>query len=84
MVHDSTEARRREQELRVKTAMIQEVHHRVKNNLQTIAALLRMQVRRMPSQEARTAVEEAIARILSVAVIHEFLSSENSNIIKLS
>jgi two-component sensor histidine kinase len=83
MVHDSTEARRREQELRVKTAMIQEVHHRVKNNLQTIAALLRMQVRRMPSQEARTAVEEAIARILSVAVIHEFLSHEDSRVINI-
>jgi two-component sensor histidine kinase len=83
MVHDSTEARRREQELRVKTAMIQEVHHRVKNNLQTIAALLRMQVRRMPSEEARTAVEEAIARILSVAVIHEFLSHGDSRVINI-
>lgn len=83
MVHDPTEIRRREQELRVKTAMIQEVHHRVKNNLQTIAALLRMQVRRMPSEEARTAVEEAIARILSVAVIHEFLSHGDSRVINI-
>jgi two-component sensor histidine kinase len=63
--------------------MIQEVHHRVKNNLQTIAALLRMQVRRMPGEEARTAVEEAIARILSVAVIHEFLSSQDSRVINI-
>jgi two-component sensor histidine kinase len=83
VVHDSTESRRREQELRVKTAMIQEVHHRVKNNLQTIAALLRMQVRRTASQEARAAVEEAIARILSVAVIHEFLSHQDSRVINI-
>jgi two-component sensor histidine kinase/PAS domain-containing protein len=83
LVRDTTEARRRDQELRVKTAMIQEVHHRVKNNLQTIAALLRMQVRRMHSEEARTAVEDAISRILSVAVIHEFLSNQESRIINI-
>lgn len=83
MVHDATEARRQAQELRVKTAMIQEVHHRVKNNLQTIAALLRMQVRRTPSEDARTAIEEAIARILSVAVIHEFLSHQDSRVINI-
>lgn len=83
MVRDSTESRRREQELRVKTAMIQEVHHRVKNNLQTIAALLRMQVRRLGSEEARLAVEEAIGRILSVAVIHEFLSNQDSRVINI-
>lgn len=83
MVRDSTESRRREQELRVKTAMIQEVHHRVKNNLQTIAALLRMQARRMHDKEARQAVEEAIGRILSVAVIHEFLSYQDSRVINI-
>jgi two-component sensor histidine kinase len=83
MVRDSTESRRREQELRVKTAMIQEVHHRVKNNLQTIAALLRMQARRTPHPDARLAVEEAIARILSVAVIHEFLSHQDSRVINI-
>ena len=83
MVRDSTESRRREQELRVKTAMIQEVHHRVKNNLQTIAALLRMQARRMDGQQARAAVDEAITRILSVAVIHEFLSHQDSRVINI-
>jgi two-component sensor histidine kinase len=83
MVRDTTESRRREQELRVKTAMIQEVHHRVKNNLQTIAALLRMQARRMRDEEARLAVDEAIGRILSVAVIHEFLSHKESRVINI-
>lgn len=82
-LHDATEARRQDQEIRVKNAMIQEVHHRVKNNLQTIAGLLRMQARRVKSEEARLALDEALSRILSVAVIHEFLSSENSNIINI-
>jgi two-component sensor histidine kinase len=82
-VRDLTESRRREQELRVKTAMIQEVHHRVKNNLQTIAALLRIQARRMTDETGRLAVEEAVARILSVAIIHEFLSDQNSRIINI-
>jgi two-component sensor histidine kinase len=83
LVHDSTETRRRERELRVKTAMIQEVHHRVKNNLQTIASLLRMQAHRMQDEEARLAMEEAVGRILSVAVIHEFLSYHDSRVINI-
>jgi two-component sensor histidine kinase len=82
-LHDATESRRQDQELRVKNAMIQEVHHRVKNNLQTIAGLLRMQARRVKSEEARQILDETLNRILSIAVIHEFLSNENSNIINI-
>jgi two-component sensor histidine kinase len=82
-LHDATEIRRQDQEIRVKNAMIQEVHHRVKNNLQTIAALLRMQARRVTSDEARLVLDETLTRILSVAVIHEFLSSNSSNIINI-
>jgi two-component sensor histidine kinase len=59
------------------------VHHRVKNNLQTIAGLLRMQARRVKSEEARQVLDETLSRILSVAVIHEFLSSDSSNIINI-
>ena len=80
---DITELRRQSEEIRVKNAMIQEVHHRVKNNLQTIAGLLRMQARRVKSDEARQALDEALNRVLSVAVIHEFLSSASSNIINI-
>jgi two-component sensor histidine kinase len=82
-LHDATETRRQSEEIKVKNAMIQEVHHRVKNNLQTIAGLLRMQARRVKSEEARQALDEALTRILSVAVIHEFLSSESSNVINI-
>jgi two-component sensor histidine kinase len=74
MVHDLTEERHRDQELKLKATMIQEVHHRVKNNLQAVASLLRMQARRMAQPEARQALDEAVGRILSVSVIHEFLS----------
>ncbi len=83
MVHDATEERRKKQELKVKATMIQEVHHRVKNNLQTIAAMLRMQVRRTKDAEALHALNEAITRILSVAVIHEFLSLDENQTINL-
>jgi two-component sensor histidine kinase len=82
-VHDDTEARRREQELKSKTAMIQEIHHRVKNNLQTIAALLRLQSRRAQSGEAAQVCEEAINRILSVAVVHELLSENGARVINI-
>jgi two-component sensor histidine kinase len=83
IIRDCTERRRQEQELRVKTALIQELHHRVKNNLQTIAAMLRMQARRLEVEDARQAVEEAVSRILSVAVIHEFLSHQDSRVINM-
>jgi two-component sensor histidine kinase len=83
LLHDETESRQQDKEIRVKNAMIQEVHHRVKNNLQIIAGLLRMQSRRVKSDEARLALDEALKRILSVAVIHEFLSSNSSNIINI-
>ncbi len=83
MVHDATEERRKRQELELKTTMIQEVHHRVKNNLQTIAAMLRMQARRTKDPEALLAISEAMSRILSVAVIHEFLSHDERQAINI-
>ncbi|MBI4673848.1 MAG: histidine kinase N-terminal domain-containing protein [Chloroflexi bacterium] len=82
-IHDDTESRARERELIIKTTMIKEVHHRVKNDLQTVAALLRMQSRRMQTEEARGALGEAVNRILSIAVIHEFLSAQDSRIINI-
>jgi two-component sensor histidine kinase len=75
LVEDVTDARRREQELKVKEATIREVHHRVKNNLQTIASLLRIQARRTGSQEASRALSEAVERVSSMAVVHEMLST---------
>ena len=63
LLRDVTELRRRERELITKDATIREIHHRVKNNLQTVAALLRLQARRSTSPEARAALEEAVRRV---------------------
>jgi two-component sensor histidine kinase len=57
-----------------KDATIREIHHRVKNNLQTVAALLRLQARRLDSDPARAALEEAVRRVGSIAIVHETLS----------
>ena len=74
LLRDVTELRRRERELMTKDATIREIHHRVKNNLQTVAALLRLQARRMDSDKARGALEEAVRRVGSIAIVHETLS----------
>lgn len=73
LVRDVTEVRRREKELMTKDATIREVHHRVKNNLQTVAALLRLQSRRMSSPEAKEALLEAMRRVSTIALVHESL-----------
>jgi two-component system, sensor histidine kinase PdtaS len=76
LVRDVTDLRRRDRELVTKDATIREIHHRVKNNLQTVAALLRLQARRIGSDEARSALEEAVRRVGSIAIVHETLSQE--------
>jgi len=74
LLRDVTELRDRERELLTKDATIREIHHRVKNNLQTVAALLRLQARRLSAPEARAALEEAVRRVGSIAIVHETLS----------
>jgi len=71
---DITALRERERQLVTKDATIREIHHRVKNNLQTVAALLRLQSRRMTAPEAKAALKEAVSRVQSIAVVHEILS----------
>ena len=83
VLHDVTEERRKDQELKIKATMIQEVHHRVKNNLQTIAALLRLQSRRTGSEQVVEMLQQTINRILSVAVVHEFLSHDEDSVINV-
>ena len=82
-IEDVTDELRKEQELKIKTAMIQEIHHRVKNNLQTIAALLRLQARRTGDTDVAVQLRESIGRILSIAVVHEFLSHEETSAINI-
>ncbi|HEX6233157.1 MAG TPA: histidine kinase N-terminal domain-containing protein [Jiangellaceae bacterium] len=74
LCRDVTEVRRRERELVTKDATIREIHHRVKNNLQTVAALLRLQARRLHVPEGRAALEEAVRRVGTIAIVHETLA----------
>ena len=82
-IEDVTDELQNEQELKIKTAMIQEIHHRVKNNLQTIAALLRLQARRTDNAEVAEQLRESVGRIISIAVVHEFLSHEENSVINI-
>ena len=81
---DVTELKKKEQELLIKSAVIQEIHHRVKNNLQTIASLLRLQARRTDSPEVKAELKETINRILSISVVHEFLSQQDEEVIDVA
>lgn len=76
LTRDISELRRRDRLLLSKDATIREIHHRVKNNLQTISSLLRLQGRRLDSEEAKVAIEESVRRIRSIALVHETLSRE--------
>ena len=74
LVRDVTEIKRRDRALLSKDATIREIHHRVKNNLQTVAALLRLQSRRMNNAEAREALLDSVRRVSSIALVHDALS----------
>lgn len=77
LLREVTELRRQQRLLQVKDATIREIHHRVKNNLQTVASLLRLQSRRLESEEARLALGESVRRIASIALVHETLSQDS-------
>ena len=81
LCRDVSDLRSKERQLVTKDATIREIHHRVKNNLQTVAALLRMQARRMTSDEARVALEDATSRVASIAIVHETLSQAFDEIV---
>ncbi len=77
LCRDMTELRRRERVISRREATIREVHHRVKNNLQTVASLLRLQARRLTDQPmAVDALEESVRRIAAIALVHETLTEE--------
>jgi two-component sensor histidine kinase len=82
LVRDVTEVRRRDRALMTKDATIREIHHRVKNNLQTVAALLRLQARRVDIPEAKNALEESVRRVASIALVHETLSMSSDEAVE--
>ncbi|MGI8690546.1 MAG: sensor histidine kinase [Thermomicrobiales bacterium] len=66
--------------LNSKSALLQEMHHRVRNNLQTVAALLSMHVRRAGEQAWALPLKEAVNRIRSIAAVHDLLTREDIGI----
>jgi len=74
LMRDVTDLRRREQALLGKDAAIREIHHRVKNNLQTVASLLRLQSRRLKDTSAQLELAEAGRRIATIAIVHDLLA----------
>ena len=83
LLRDVTDIRRRDRLLLDKDTTIREIHHRVKNNLQTISSLLRIQSRRLTNANARAALEEADRRIRSIALVHEILSRDVNEVVPL-
>lgn len=81
LCRDVTELRRREQELQTKDATISEIHHRVKNNLQTVSALLRLQARKTKNEEVKQELKEAQRRVQTIATVHEGLSQTVDEIV---
>jgi len=77
LLQNVTELRRLDRALVTKDATIREIHHRVKNNLQTVSALLRLQSRRIDDPSAAAALDEAVRRIASIALVHETLSNSD-------
>ncbi len=82
-VQDITDLRKKEQELNAKSLIIREIHHRVKNNLQNIAALLRLQMRRSDSDVVKAEFSASINRILSIAFVHEVFARQTWETIDL-
>ena len=76
LIQDKTEEKNIEKELVLKSAVIDEIHHRVKNNLQTIISLLRLQRRRISNADARNAFSETMTRIFSISLTHEILAQK--------
>jgi two-component system, sensor histidine kinase PdtaS len=74
-IRDITDLRDKERQLMVNQVVIKEIHHRVKNNLQTVASLLRMQMRRGVPEETKLLYQESLNRIASIAAVHDVLSS---------
>lgn len=79
LLRDVSDLREHERRLVSMDATIREIHHRVKNNLQTVSSLLRLQGRRLESGEAKSAIDESVRRIRSIALVHEILAQEGGD-----
>lgn len=83
IMKDITEEKVKESRYISDLVTIQEIHHRVKNNLQTVVSLLRLQARRAESPEAKKVLNESVNRVLSIAATHELLSKQKEDDVQL-
>jgi two-component system, sensor histidine kinase PdtaS len=74
LIRDISDLKEKEKQLNIKSAVIKEIHHRVKNNLQSVSGLLRLQMRRTKQEEVKKVYQDSINRINSIAIIHEMLA----------
>lgn len=81
LIRDISDLIEKDKQLMIKSAVIKEIHHRVKNNLQTVSSLLRLQMRRTKLAEVEKVYRDSINRINSIAVIHEMLAYEGADTI---
>ena len=84
IIEDITELQKKDEELLVKAVVIKEIHHRVKNNLQTIVSLLRLQERRAQTEETRLVLHDCVNRVNSIALVHEYLSQQDNEAINVA
>ncbi|MFC6454549.1 sensor histidine kinase [Paenibacillus vulneris] len=82
LIRDVSDLREKDKQLMMKSAVIKEIHHRVKNNLQTVSSLLRLQMRRTKLDEVKTVYRDSINRISSIAIIHEMLAFDGLDTIR--
>jgi two-component sensor histidine kinase/GAF domain-containing protein len=64
--------------------LAQEIHHRVKNNLQTVASLLRLQARDVEALDPRKALDDSVNRVLAIAAVHEVLTERREDDVDLA
>ncbi|PID82112.1 MAG: histidine kinase, partial [Clostridiales bacterium] len=74
LIYDITLIKRKEKELILKSIVIQEMHHRIKNSLQIISSLISLQSRRINCEESRKLLVDTISRIQAIAAAHQLLS----------
>ena len=80
---DITDLRKKEQELHAQSNIIREIHHRVKNNLQNVAALLRLQMRRSDLDEVKSEFLASINRIISISMVHDVFACQTCDTVDL-
>lgn len=79
IIRDLTHIYENEKQLVLKSVAIKEIHHRVKNSLQTIASILNLKMRRSSNPEVQTVLQEVINRVLAISATHELMLNDESD-----